>query len=103
MSLDDDKSGASLMRAFDALEYLSGHAVHGAANKDLAAAMRCSPTNVTRTAAALMKKGWVERDEATGYFRITSRFSRLVHRVDAAFDRAQAQLDERKRNYTLSN
>ena len=71
--------------------------------EDLAAAMRCPPPYVTRTAEQLIRKGWVEKDEATGRFRITTRFSRLTFRVLADFDRAKQALEAAQRNYTLSN
>lgn len=103
MSQDDAKTGASTMRALDMLECLAGRVMDGMSNKDLAAAMRCPPPSVTRTAAILITRGWVEKDPATERFRITPRFSRLTFRVLADFDRAKGELDQLQRNYTLSN
>ena len=100
---DDSKHGAQVVRALDMLECLAGRVVDGMSNKDLAAAMRCPPPYVTRTAAVLMGKGWVEKDPATDLFRITTRFSRLTFRVMADFDRAKADLESVQRNYTLTN
>ncbi len=100
---DDSKHGAQVVRALDMLECLAGRVVDGMSNKDLAAAMRCPPPYVTRTAAVLMGKGWVEKDPATDRFRITTRFSRLTFRVMADFDRAKADLESVQRNYTLTN
>lgn len=100
---EDPKTGLPALRALDMLECLAGRVVDGMSNKDLAAAMRCPPPAVTRTAAFLISKGWVEKDDATERFRITTRFSRLTFRVMADFDRAQQALDAVKRNYTLSN
>ena len=100
---DDSKHGAQVLRALDMLECLTGRVVDGMSNKDLAAAMRCPPPYVTRTAAVLMGKGWVEKDPATARFRITTRFGRLTFRVMADFDRAKADLESVQRNYTLTN
>lgn len=102
--VDDTKTaGLPVLRALDMLECLAGRVVDGLSNKDMATAMRCPAPTVTRTAALLISKGWVEKDEATERFRITTRFSRLTFRVMADFDRAQQALDAVKRNYTLSN
>ena len=85
------------------LECLAGRVLDGMSNKDLAEALNCPPPYVSRTAEQLIRKGWVERDEATGRFRITTRFSRLTFRVLADFDRAKQALEAAQRNYTLSN
>lgn len=103
MSTDDTKTGAQATRALDMLECLSGRVLDGMSNKDLAEAMRCPPPYVTRTAETLIRKGWVEKDESTGRFRITTRFSRLTFRVMADFDRAKTALEQSQRNYTLTN
>ena len=100
---DDTKTGTQVLRALDMLECLAGRVVDGMSNKDLAAAMRCPPPYVTRTAAVLIGKGWVEKDPATDRFRITTRFGRMTFRVTADFDRAKNELDQLQRNYTLSN
>lgn len=99
----ETKTSASVDRALVMLEHLAGRVLDGMSNKDLAAAMRCPPPYVSRTAEQLIGKGWVERDEATGRFRITPRFSRLTFRVLADFDRAKQALEAAQRNYTLSN
>lgn len=101
MSGSDTKTGAPVLRTLDMLEALSGHVIQGLTNKDLAEALRCPPPYVTRTADVLIGKGWVEKDEATGRFRITTCFSRLAFRVLADFDRAKTELDTLQRNYTL--
>ncbi len=103
MSQDDTKTGASVLRALGMLEALAGELPRGLSNKDLAAALHCPPPYVTRTADVLIQKGWVERDEATGRFRITSQFSRLTFRVLGGFERAERGLSDIKRNYTLND
>ena len=103
MSADDTKTSAQVLRALDMLEALAGRVVDGMSNKDLAAALRCPPSYITRTAETLVQKGWVEKDVSTGHFRVTTRFSRLTFRVMADFERAKNELDQSQRNYTLTN
>lgn len=100
---DTAKPSAQVLRALDMLEALSGHVVEGLSNKDLAAALLTRPEYVTRTAALLIAKGWVEKDESSGRFRVTTRFSRLTFRVLASFERAKDELAARQRNYTLTD
>lgn len=100
----DTKAGApsaQVLRALNMLERLAGELPRGLTNKDLAEALRCPPSYVTRTADVLVEKGWVEKDEATGRFRLTTRFSRLGVHVMTAFDRAEQDLAQIRRNYTL--
>ena len=103
MSKETTNPSAQVLRALEMLEALSGELPRGLSNKDLATALRCPPPYITRTAETLVQKGWVEKDEATGRFRITTRFSRLTFRVLADFDRAKQALEAAQRNYTLSN
>ena len=101
--MNEDKNSGQVDRALDMLECLAGRVVQGMSNKDLTVAMRCQPSAVTRTAAQLIAKGWVEKDTTTDRFRITTRFGRLSFRVMADFDRTKGELDQLQRNYTLSN
>ena len=97
MSAEDTK------RALEMLEALCGELPRGLSNKDLAAALRCAPSYITRASKPLLQSGWIEKDEATGRFRITSTFSRLTFRVLAAFERSERALADSKRNYTLND
>ena len=99
---DNDKTSAQIARAAQMVELLVGRVIDGMSNKDLAAAMRCPPPYVTRTAAALIRAGWVEKDPVTERFRITPRFARFSFRATADFDRARNELDQLQRNYTLT-
>jgi len=101
MSGEDSKTSAQVLRALAMLEHLAGEMPRGLSNKDLAAALRVPPSYVTRTAETLIEKGWVEKDSATGRFRITGQFSRLTFRVLAGFERAEGGLADLKRNYSI--
>lgn len=98
----DKATSAQVLRALSMLEVLSGELPAGMSNKDIAAALACPPSYVTRTAETLIEKGWVERTPE-GRFRITTRFSRLTFRVLQSFEKASSQLDDMKRNYTLGS
>jgi len=100
---DQSKASAQVLRALAMLEVLAAEPLRGLSNADLATHLRCPAPYVTRTAATLIEKGWVRKDEATGRFHITTHFSRCAMRVLAAFDRAEADLASLKRNYTLTN
>jgi len=101
MNTPTEKTGSDqVLRALSMLELLCGELPAGMSNKDIAAALNVPPPYVTRTAETLIAKGWVERTDE-GRFRVTSRFSRLTFRVLQSFDKASAQLDDMKRNFTL--
>lgn len=96
----DNKPSAQVLRALAMLEILSGELPAGLSNKDMATALNCPASYITRTADVLIEKGWVERT-AEGRFRVTTRFSQLTFRVLAGFERASTRLDDMKRSYTL--
>lgn len=96
----DKATSAQVLRALHMLEVLSGELPAGLTNKDIAAALDCPPSYVTRTADTLIEKGWVERTPE-GRFRITTRFSQLSVRSLRAFEKCAQQLDDMKRNYLL--
>jgi DNA-binding IclR family transcriptional regulator len=96
----DKDVSAQVLRALAMLEVLSGELPNGLSNKDIATALNCPPPYVTRTAATLIDKGWVERTPE-GRFRITTRFGQLSVRSLRAFEKCAQQLDDMKRNYLL--
>lgn len=103
MSAPADKAvSAQVLRALSMLEVLCGELPAGMSNKDIATALQCPPSYVTRTAETLIEKGWVEKTPE-GRFRVTTRFSRLTFRVLQGFESATKQLDDMKRNYTLGS
>lgn len=97
-----DKAYASIKTAAAILDALSGALPDGLANGDIAKAADCTPSQVTRLATALADVGWIEK-LPTGRYRITARFGRMSVRVMTSFERAERQLGDIKRNYTLPN
>lgn len=94
----EDRNQAT--RVLDVLEVLCGFAATGAANQDLAEAVKTSPSNTTRALAVLVAKGWARKAE-NGRFFPAPAFTRLTFRVLADFQRADQQLQDQRRNMTL--
>ena len=91
------------LRTLDVLEALCGYAATGATNGELAKAANTTAPNITRAMALLIAKGWARKSEDTGRFYPTAQFTRLTFRVAADFDRAQAQLEDRRRSMSLAD
>lgn len=88
------------LRTLDVLEVLSGYAASGASNADLAHTAQTSPADISRITKLLITKGWARKSEDSGRFYPTAQFTRLTFRVMADFDRAQAQLSDRRTSMT---
>lgn len=82
------------------VEVLSGAAVQGMSNKDLAGALHTSPANVTRYLATLAEAGWARKDDATGRFHPTAHVAQLFGRVMHDFARAEQRLSDLKTSFT---
>lgn len=95
---DEDRNQAT--RVLDVLEVLCGFAATGAANQDLAEAVKTSPSNTTRALAVLVAKGWARKCAETGRFYPAAAFTRLTFRVAADFERATQRLQDQRRNMT---
>lgn len=98
----ESKPSALVLRCTALAELLVGAVPHGLPNKAIAEALRIRPGDVTRAAQILIAAGWLEK-LPDGNFAVTSRFSRLTFKVNAAFDREQQRFAAMQRNYTLSN
>lgn len=96
----DDKSSSLVLRVLNVLEVLTGFAAAGASNKDLADALRTTPSHITRAVQCLIAKGWARKSEENGRFYPTAAFTRLSFRVQADFDRAQDRLADTRRAMT---
>jgi len=88
------------LRTLDVLEALCGFAASGASNGDLAAAVKTSPSNITRAMAQLIAKGWARKSEESGRFFPTPGFTRLTFRVTADLDRDQVRQADQRRAFT---
>ncbi|WP_219211901.1 helix-turn-helix domain-containing protein [Variovorax boronicumulans] len=99
---DESKGSAMVLRALRMVELLASEPLRGLTNKDLAAAMRCPPSYVTRTAAALIECGWAVKDESSGRFRIGRSAARVGITTLSALDKHEQQLAEVRRNFTIS-
>lgn len=94
---DDDRKGALLV--LNVLEALTGYAASGAKNIELAAVLKTSAPNITRTLGILIVKGWARKDD-NGRFYPTTTFTRLAFRVLGDFERLETRLSDAKRAMT---
>ena len=102
MSADSQTAYASVHGALALVEALAGAVPQGLPNKALAEAARITPAQVTRLAAALIAAGWVKKLDS-GHYCINAHVGRLAFKVLAAFEAAERQLADQRRNYTHSN
>ena len=95
---DDKADGAAVLRACALVELLAGHLPDGLPNKDIAAALGCTPSTVTRTADVLIAHGWL-RKLPTGHYCASVQFARLVTRVLNGFVEADRRLQAAQANH----
>ena len=93
----EDRKGALLV--LDVLEALTGYAVTGAKNGELAGLLSTSAPNITRVLGVLIAKGWARKSE-NGRFYPSAAFTRLTFRVLADFDRLEVRNADAKRSMT---
>ncbi len=79
---------------------LFGHAVHGLPPSSIAKAVNCSAAVMTRDLANLSIAGLVEKDEATGHWRLTPRLPQQCFKIAAEIERADRRLSEVKNRFT---
>lgn len=99
MTTKNKELSENVLRALAMLELMCSAVPHGMRNKDLAAALGCAPSYVTRSFEILEAKGWAEKTPE-GHMRVTARFSQLAFRVLAGFEQATTRLNDMKHNYT---
>lgn len=90
---------AAQQRVLRMLPLLAGHAVFGLAPGEIAAALRTSPSNVTRDLANLREAGLAEPLE-TGRWCLTPRMGQIALRVLKSLDDAKSRVAEMEQRYT---
>lgn len=93
-----DKNYASVRNAAAIVTALAGAVPDGLANKDIAAAARITPAQVTRLCEPLIDVGWV-RKLPTGHYCIRPDFSALALKTMASFDTAGQRLHDLRRSF----
>jgi DNA-binding IclR family transcriptional regulator len=96
----DKDVSENVLRTLAMLELLAGELPQGMRNKDIAAALNCAPSYVTRAFDILESKGWADKTPE-GHMRVTARFSQIAFRVLRGFEKASNQLEDMRRNYSL--
>lgn len=86
-------------RLLDVFEALAGNGLHGLAPGDLARAARVSPSWVSVNLPALAQRGWVERIEESGHWRLGRRFAEIAAVEVAEIDKAVRKVGELRQRY----
>mgnify|MGYP001329477413 CR=1 FL=1 len=79
---------------------LAGHEVHGLAPSQIAAAVGCSASMVTRDLRNLRDAGWAEQVPETGHWRLGPAPVQVAMRHMAALDKAENRLGEIRQRYS---
>ena len=97
---DTSATTKSALTVLAVMEALTGFAMTGASNKDLAEACKTTAVVITRATQTLIAFGWCRKSEETERFYPTARFSRLSFKISDSFDKAQRRLDDRRHSMT---
>lgn len=89
-------------RVLKAIQALAGHEMEGLAPGQLAKAVECSPSQVTRTLANLKHFGWAEQIATTGRWRLGPEIVQISARHSVALSRARSRLAEVENRYSRS-
>lgn len=100
MSRATNYTNAAQQRLLKVVLVLFGDVVNGYAPAALAKAVVCSASNITRDLDNLSTAGLVERDEATGHWRLTPRLPQQCIKVWASIDRADRRLEETRQRFS---
>jgi DNA-binding IclR family transcriptional regulator len=95
-----DYTNAAQQRLLQVVLALFGDVVMGLSPATLAKAVGCSQPVITRDLDNLKTAGMAERDEATGYWRLTPRLPQQALKAMASIDRAERRVDEARQRYT---
>jgi DNA-binding IclR family transcriptional regulator len=76
------------------VEKLAEYSVEGLTNKQLAFEIKTSETIVCRDLALLEKRGWIERSQSTGKWRLSPKFGSLAGTIMKCFQTAKLRLSE---------
>lgn len=80
------------------VKYLAGQELRGAANKEIAEALKASPSKITRDIDVLEEAGWVEKT-ASGRWRLTPAVGGLFQKIAQGFREAKLSLAEEESRY----
>lgn len=87
-------------RIFKVVFVLFGHVVNGLPPSAIAREVGCSNAVMTRDLANLNIAGLVDKDETSGYYRLTQRLPQQCFKVLAEIERADRRLAEVKNRFT---
>ncbi|WP_087863756.1 hypothetical protein [Comamonas thiooxydans] len=97
---DTSATTKSALTVLAVMEALTGFAMTGASNKDLAEACKTTAVIVTRATQTLIAYGWCRKSEETGRFYPTPKFTRLTFRVLDDCQRYEQRMTETRHALT---
>jgi len=99
MSRKVDYTNAAQQRLLKVVIVLFGDVVFGFSPSALAKAVGCAASVITRDLDNLLTAGLVERDEATGHWRLTARLPQQAIKVYNSIERAEQRLRDAKNRF----
>lgn len=96
-AIDSARISTGSLSTLKVMTALAGHAVAGASNAELAAALKMTPSMVNRCVNTLIHAG-LARKLDTGRFAPTPRFAALSRAVDQQVETAKDRLAEMEQN-----
>jgi len=100
MTRKTDYTNAAQQRLLKVVLALFSDVVFGLAPSSLAKELHCSPSEITRDLDNLRTAGLAERDESTGYWRLTPRLPQQALKAMSSLDRAKRKVEETMNRYT---
>ncbi len=96
------KTLSSAAKVLDVIEALSGYAGCGVSHTALAKGLNADPAFITRTMTTLIDKGWATKSETNGMFYPSPRMGQIFGRVLASLDQSVRQMEDIRRNFTIT-
>lgn len=87
-------------RLLQLIEVLAGHEIDGIRPAELARALDVSASIITRDLANLEHRGWAQKVEDTGGWRLTPKVGRISTTIHSNLARHRARLDEVEQRFS---
>ena len=100
MTRATDYTNAAQQRLLQLVDLLAGHELNGLAPAEIAKALACQPSTVTRDLDNLRSAGWAEQTPSGGRWRLTPHVIEFSQRYAAALHAAKQGLADAERRYS---
>ncbi|GHU44537.1 hypothetical protein FACS1894190_16010 [Spirochaetia bacterium] len=84
------------------VEKLAASKTHGMTNKTLAAELRTLEANICRDLKILKSRGWIERSDDDGRWRMSPKFGNFAGIMMQGFREAKLKLTEEEARYATA-